>query len=237
MTERGQITGPRKVLMRPRRIVDLSLPLDPRTQVYPGDPEVVFRPATRIEDEGYNVLALELGSHSGTHVDSPFHFFAGGERLDGLDLALFVGPALIADVTQQDDREPIGWEALHPYAEQLGPGTILVLRTGWSDRHYGTERYFDHPYLSAAACERIVELGVRTLAIDALSPDETLVGDGEPRFDVHRLLLGAGGVIAENLANLGAVDFEDPLLCLFPLRLDGDADGSPCRAVALELSG
>jgi kynurenine formamidase len=222
--------------MRPRRIVDLSLPLGPRTPVYPGDPEVVFRPATRIEDEGYNVLALEMGSHTGTHVDSPFHFFAGGERLDGLDLALFVGPALIADVTQQGDREPIGWEALKQYAEQLGPGTILVLRTGWSDRHYGTERYFDHPYLSAAACERIVELGVRTLAIDALSPDETLLGDGEPRFDVHRLLLGAGGVIAENLANLGAIDFEEPLLCLFPLHLDGDADGSPCRAVALDLS-
>jgi kynurenine formamidase len=223
--------------MRPRRIVDLSLPLGPGTPVYPGDPEVAFRPATRIEDEGYNVLALEMGSHTGTHVDSPFHFFAGGQRLNGLDLALFVGPALIADVTRQSDREPIGWETLQPYAELLRPGTILVLRTGWSDRYYGTERYFDHPYLSAEACERILELGVRTLAIDALSPDETLLVDGSPRFDVHRLLLGAGGVIAENLTNLNAVDFDEPLLCLFPLRLDGDTDGSPCRAVALELSG
>jgi kynurenine formamidase len=48
--------------------------------------------------------------------------------------------------------------------------------------------------------------------------------------------LAAGGVIAENLTNLGAIDFDDPLLCLFPLRLAGDADGSPCRAVALDLS-
>jgi kynurenine formamidase len=223
--------------MRPRRIIDLSLPLGPGTKVYPGDPEVAFRPATRIEDEGYNVLALEMGSHAGTHVDSPFHFFGGGERLDGLDLDLFVGPAVIADVTGYGPRQRIGWESLAPAAERLEPGTILAVRTGWSERHFGTQRYFEHPFLSAEACERILELGVRTLAIDALSPDETLLGDGEPRFDVHRLLLGAGGVIAENLTNLGAVDFDDPLLCLLPLRLDGDTDGSPCRAVALELSG
>ncbi len=222
--------------MRPRQIVDLSLPLGSGMQVYPGDPEVAFRPATRIEDEGYNVLALEMGSHSGTHVDSPLHFFADREPLDGLDLGLFVGPAVIADVTQHGAREPIGWGALAPHAERLRPGTILAIRTGWSERHYGTERYFEHPHVSAEACERIVELGVRTLAIDALSPDETVVGDGEPRFDVHRRLLGAGGVIVENLTNLGAVDFDDPLLCLFPLRLAGGADGSPCRAVALDLS-
>lgn len=222
--------------MRPRRIVDLSLPLSSGMQVYPGDPEVAFRPATRIEDHGYNVLALEMGSHTGTHVDAPFHFFGEGDRIEDLDLDLFIGPAVIADVTGHAHRERIGWEVLAPAAERLEPGTILALRTDWSERYYGTERYFEHPYLSAEACERILELGVRTLAIDALSPDETLLGDGEPRFDVHRLLLGAGGVIAENLTNMGAVDFDDPLLCLLPLRLDGDTDGSPCRAVALESS-
>jgi kynurenine formamidase len=222
--------------MRLRRIVDLSLPLGPDTQIYPGDPVPAFRPATRIEAEGYNVLALELGSHAGTHVDAPFHFVAAGERLEDVELALFAGPAVIADVTGHGDREPIGWDALAPHAQRLGPGTILVLRTGWSERHYGSDRYFEHPYLSAAACERIVELGVRTLAIDALNPDETVLDGQEPRFDVHRIFLAAGGVIAENLTNLGAIDFDDPLLCLFPLRLAGDADGSPCRAVALDLS-
>jgi kynurenine formamidase len=222
--------------MRLRRIVDLSLPVGPNTQVYPGDPAPALRPATRIETEGYNVLTLEIGSHTGTHVDSPFHFLAEGERLDQLDLGLFGGPAVIADVMGHGDREPIGWDELEPYAARLLRGTILVLRTAWSERHYGTERYFEHPFLSAVACERILELGVRTLAIDALSPDETILGDQGPAFDVHRLFLGAGGVIAENLVNLGAVDFDDPLLCLFPLRLAGDADGSPCRAVALDVS-
>lgn len=221
--------------MRVTRLVDLSLPVGPETQVYPGDPVPAVRPALRIETDEFNVLALELGSHTGTHVDAPFHYVADGARLDELDLGTFIGPAVIADVTGHAARQPIGWGAVEPYADRLRPGSILVLRTDWSDRHYGTERYFDHPYLSADACERILEHGVRTLAIDALNPDETMLDDREPAWDVHRLFLGESGVIAENLTNLGAVATDDPLLCLLPLRLAGDADGAPCRAVALEM--
>jgi kynurenine formamidase len=216
------------------RVVDLSIPVGPDTQVYPNDPVPAVRPAFTIEDDGVNVLALELGSHTGTHVDAPYHFEASGERLDELDLSRFVGPGVITDVSGHGDHEPIGWAAVEPVAERLGPGTVLVLRTGWSDRYYGTDRYFDHPFLAPAACERILERGVRTLAIDALNPDETLLDDADATWDVHHLVLRAGGVIAENLTNLGAVDFEDPLVCLFPLRLAGDADGAPCRAIALD---
>lgn len=218
---------------RPHRIVDLSLPVLAGMQVYPGDPDVSVRQASRVEQDGFNVLAVELGSHTGTHVDSPFHFVRDGARLDELDPHLFIGPGVIVDATGHGDRQAIGWETLAPHAERLGPGTIVVLRTDWSDRYYGTERYLAHPHLSAESCERLVGAGVRTLAVDALSPDETLV-DGGGAFDVHRILLGAGGVIAENLTNLGAVEVDDPLVCLLPLRLAGDADGAPCRAIALE---
>jgi len=219
------------------RVVDLSIPVGPETQIYPGDPVPAVRRAMTIERDGANVLALELGSHTGTHVDAPFHFEADGERLEGVGLDRFIGPAVIADVTGHGDREPIDWDALSAYADQMAPGTILVLRTGWSERFYGTDRYFDHPFLRAEACERILERGVRTLGIDALNPDETVVNGTEERWAVHHLVLGAGGVIAENLTNLSAIDFEDPLLCLFPLRLAGDADGAPCRAIALDLAG
>jgi kynurenine formamidase len=218
------------------RVVDLSIPVGPETQIYPGDPVPAVERAMTIERDGANVLALHLGSHTGTHVDAPFHFEADGDRLEDVGLDRFIGRAVIADVTGHGDREPIGWGALSAYADRMAPGTILVLRTGWSE-FYGTERYYDHPFLTAAACERVLERGVRTLAIDALNPDETVTDGTEERWDVHHLVLGAGGVIAENLTNLSAIDFEGPLLCLFPLRLAGDADGAPCRAIALDLAG
>ena len=218
-----------------RRIVDLSIVLDPDTQVYPGDPKPAFRPAATIEADGANVLALELGSHSGTHVDAPYHFIADGPRLEDCDPGLFIGPVVIADVRHRDNREPITWEDLAPCADRLGPGVILALQTAWSDRYYRTERYYRHPFLDPEACSRILDLGVRTLAIDALNPDPTEPARSKPEFPVHRLFLSAGGVIAENLTNLSAVDFPDPLLCLFPIRLGVNADGAPCRAVALQL--
>jgi kynurenine formamidase len=218
------------------RIVDLSLPVGPGTQVYPDDPEPEFHQAFRIETDRFNVLRIELGTHTGTHVDAPYHFVEDGARIEDLDPSLFAGPGVIVDVTGLEPRTEVGWDAIEPWADRLRPGTILALRTDWTDLHFGTEQAFDHPFVSGEACERIVELGVRTLAIDAFSPDETILDEREPAWDAHRILLGAGGVIAENLTNLGAVQVKEPLVCLFPLRLSDGADGSPCRAVALELT-
>lgn len=221
--------------MRLGRIVDLSVVIDDATQTYPGDPPPSLRPATRIETEGFNVLSLRLGSHTGTHVDAPYHFVPDGSRLEEVELSRFAGPGVVADVTSHEPGQPIVWYDLRGVEERLERGAILVLRTGWSDRYLGTERYYEHPHLDADACARVLELGVRTIAIDALNPDPTVV-DGEGAFPVHELVLGAGGVICENLTNLGAVEGFEPLVCLFPIRLGNDADGAPCRAVALELT-
>lgn len=223
------------VAVRVHRIVDLSLLLDADTQIYPGDPRTEIRSATTVEADGYNVLHLSFGSHVGTHVDAPYHFLAEGARLEDLGLSPFCGRAVIADVTGHARRQPITWRDLAPAAEHLDEsGVILVLHTGWSERYHESDAYVDHPYLDPSACERILDAGVRTLAIDALNPDPTTP---DASFPVHRLWLGAGGVIAENLTNLSAVQAPDPLVCLFPIRLGGDADGAPCRAVALELDG
>ena len=224
------------VEMRVERIVDLSIVLDGDTQVYPGDPKPELSVATRIETEGFNLLSLRLGSQSGTHVDAPYHFIREGARLGDCDLGMFVGPGVIIDVRDHGDRQPITWDDIAPYEERLGSGVVVALNTGWSDRYLGTDRYYDHPFLEPRACARLLGLGVRTVAIDAINLDETVVGgDAEPRFPCHLEFLGAGGVFAENLTQLGAVDFDDPLISLLPIRLGGDADGAPCRAVALKL--
>jgi kynurenine formamidase len=221
--------------MRIQRVIDLSIAVDEHTQVYPGDPVVELHSATRIETDGFNVLSIALGSHTGTHVDAPYHFVADGPQLGELDLGLFAGPGVIADVTGHEPRQPIVWSDIVSVSDRVGPGTILVLRTGWSEAHLRSDRYFDHPFLDPDACAQVLDRGVRTIAIDALNPDPTVL-HGEAAFPVHQLVLGAGGVIAENLTHLSAVHAPDPLLCMFPIRLGGDADGAPCRAVALELA-
>lgn len=116
----------------------------------------------------------------------------------------------------------------------MRPGSLVLLATGWS-AHWGTDHYLAHPWLTPEAAEALVAAGVRTVAVDALSVDPTpQPGDGTADFGLpaHRVLCGAGGVIAENLTGLEQlVGIADVELFLFPLRLPG-ADGAPVRAVA-----
>ena len=215
---------------RVRRVVDLSVPLDAGTDVYPGDPPVRLEAAATVADDGYNLLAVHLGSQSGTHCDAPRHFRDDGTPVDALDLRLFTGSGVLVDVRGRADRARIGLADLAPNLDRVGPGTIVVLHTGWS-AHRGTPRYAAHPYLDAAACRALLDRGVRTIGLDAPSIDATPSDDGHP---CHHLVAAAGGVVVENLTNLAAVDFPDPFLSVLPLRLTG-ADGAPVRAVALEL--
>ncbi len=217
-----------------RRIVDLCMPIDDRTPFYPGDPEPRVCPATTIARDGANVSRLDVGSHTGTHCDAPFHFLEDGLRLDELPLERFVGPAAVIDCTDSTPREPITWPAFAPYTERLRPGTIVLLRTGW-DTRATADTVFDHPYLDGDACAALLERGVRTIGIDAINLDETPDGPiDRDRFACHLAVSRAGGVIVENLVNLGAVDFADPVVSVLPLSVPG-ADGAPTRAIAMEL--
>lgn len=214
------------------RVVDLSHPIHDATPVYPGDPSVHLTPAARYEINGFNVLHVRMGSQTGTHLDAPFHLFPEGARVDQLDLGTLCGPAVIVDARGTPARSPIARSVLGPALEQVQPGTIVVLHTGWS-AHWGTPRYHDHPYLGGAEAAEFVAHGVRTIGIDALSLDETTPAQPHPSdYAAHRAVLGAGGAIAENLRNLDAVGHPDPVLSLLPLPLRG-ADGAPVRAVAL----
>lgn len=214
-------------------IVDLSQVVENGMQVYPGDPLPSLSAAATIDVDGFNVSHVHLGSHTGTHVDAPYHFEPDGARIDVMPLVLFTGVGVIVDVTGLAPRSRIGWDRLAPYVPSLTPGRLLLLHTGWS-AYFGTDAYYDHPYLDGDAARRLMDLGVRTVGIDALSPDETVLSGPQPDFDVHHVISRAGGVIAENLTRLASVDFADPLVSLLPIKLGG-ADGAPVRAIAMEI--
>ncbi|GAA4853710.1 cyclase family protein [Kitasatospora terrestris] len=239
-------------------LIDLTHPVTSGMPVYPGDPEVVLRPALTVAADGVNVLDVHLGSQSGTHVDAPYHLDVTWPTLDGLPLELFTGPAVVADLRGLAPRSGITAERLAPALAACRAGTVLLLATGWP-RHWGTEHYLAHPWLTPAAAEAIVAAGVRTVAVDALSVDPTadpgpadpevaallaeLTDEHDPEPEppslaAHRILLGreGGGVIAENLTDLTPLIEAQAAglpvqVSLFPVRLTA-ADGAPVRAVA-----
>jgi kynurenine formamidase len=213
-----------------KKIVDLSHPLTANTPVYPGDPVPNFSVATTIEKEGYNLFNVFLGSQSGSHVDAPYHFSNQGATIDKMDLGYFMGKGLIIDATQKKPKEQITPEDIKKYAKKIEEVDIVLFRTDWYKKA-GTQEFYDHPFLSKAGGEYLLSKGIKTAGIDAINLDNT----GGTEFPIHDMYSGAGGIIAENLANLDSVDFDLPFLIFLPLKLIG-CDGSPVRAVAVQFS-
>src|SRR5690606_11859265 len=154
--------GGRRVRMSRMELVNLSVPIVSGMPVYPGDPEVTIGPALTAARDGVNVLALHLGSQSGTHVDAPYHLDDALPRLDELPLERFAGPAVVVDARGLAPKAPIG-----PAFFAGGLGPIVLVATGWS-AHWGTRAYLDHPYLTEEAARLLVERGVRTVGIDEI---------------------------------------------------------------------
>jgi kynurenine formamidase len=220
--------------MRILRVVDLSIPVDASVQTYPGDPALEFLPHSTVERDGFNLLAVHMGTQTGTHVDAPFHFEDDAPTIEQVPLSTFLGPAVVADVRAVGARTPITTAHLAEVLPRVEPGSIVLLHTGW-DRHRGTDAYFDHPYLDDAACAALLDAGVRAIGIDAINLDET-PDDAHPGvgFPVHHRIAQAAGIICENLTNLAAVDFDDAIVSLLPIAFQR-TDGAPVRAVAFQV--
>src|SRR5512136_601899 len=94
------------------KIYDISVALSEELPVFPGDPPVEIEPVTRLaRGDSANVSRISFATHSGTHLDPPLHFNDHGRAIDSLPLSLFVGRALVAEIT---DIRAIGREALGP---------------------------------------------------------------------------------------------------------------------------
>lgn len=203
------------------RIIDISIPISPTMPTWPGDPAVRLIPHGSPATEGFHVSELTLGTHTGTHVDPPAHFFPGAATVDQLALEALIGPAVVADVCAGDG--PVEAADLAPV--DLEGTTRLLLRTS-------STPWPEHPEhwrgLSAGASELLVAKGVELVGIDSLSIDEPSSGT----FPAHRILLAAGTVIVEGL-DLSNVQAGPAELCCLPLAITG-ADGAPARAVLIQ---
>jgi arylformamidase len=211
-------------MISPRRVIDISIPNGLGQHVYPGDPEPRIDAVRRIADgDPCNLSLLHMGSHTGTHVDAPYHFLKEGPRLGQVPLDRMVGPCLVADLR---GRRAIDAAALRDVKTERGD--ILVCLTDNSARWGAPEFQRDFTFVTKDAAEVLVEREVRALAMDYLSIEEF----GSPDFPVHHRLLGAGIFVIEGLDLRQVTPGRYYLVCL-PLRFP-DLDGAPARAVLLD---
>jgi arylformamidase len=205
------------------KLIDVSVPIRDAMTVYRGNPPVRIRPVMTLAKAGVNLSELCLGSHTGTHVDAPWHFIKGGKRIDRLDLRRFIGAAWVADL--QRVRGGISAADLRQARIPRGSRRIL-LRTSNSRLWHPARRFrTDFVYLAADGADWMVERGVELVGIDYLS----IEGYGIPDAPTHKRLLGAGIPIVEGL-DLFKVRPGRWQMAAFPLRIE-NGDAGLTRAV------
>jgi kynurenine formamidase len=207
------------------QIVDLSHAYADDMPLYPGLPSPSFHDVAQVERDGYAMSEYHLLNHIGTHVDLPSHQIAGGATLDEIPLESFVTEAVTLDVS---GREPgaIGWSELEPLLGDLGEGDWLFLHSD-NGKNWGSEDYWTGwSYPDAGASRALVERGIVGVGFDGPSADPV---DTET-FDLHKVWLGAGRMILENLTNLGLLPARTPVV-VAPLKVRR-ANGAPARVLA-----
>jgi len=202
--------------------IDISVPIYSGMVHWPDNPAVRIE---RIQDlshgDAANVSKIELGAHTGTHMDAPRHFLADGAGLDEMPFDATLGLARVICIENPQAILPAELEGHH-----LQAGERVLFRTQNSERCWKDNQFVeDFVYISAAAAQFLVERQVRTVGIDYLSVGG-YVYDG---VETHQILLSAGIWLIEGL-NLSAVEPGAYELVCLPLRVVG-ADGAPARAI------
>jgi arylformamidase len=202
------------------KFYDVTVPLSPEVPTFPGDPPFRMQLVHRIADgKPYNVAHLDLGAHSGTHVDAPFHFLDGGDTVDQLPLEILFGKARVVAVPS---REAVRREDLEEV--DLTNDLRVLFKTRSSGKLRGDFQE-DFVYLDPEAARYLVDEGIKLVGIDSLSIEKF----GSKDFASHHALLGAGVVVVEGLDLSDVEPGEYDMTCL-PLRIVG-ADASPARVV------
>lgn len=215
--------------MKINAIIDLSVPLENDMPVYPGDPTPDFKATRTLEEHGVLVTKMQLGTHTGSHMDAPLHFIEGGESIDELDLKKIVTEAIVLDLSNKEMGSAITIEDLEKFSDSIRKGDGVLLFTGTS-KLWGDERILrNFTYIDPNAARWLVDKKVSIVGIDCLSVEKYNADAPE----THKTLLSAGIPLIETLSsNLEKIAGERVLLIALPLKIKG-RDAAPARVIAI----
>jgi kynurenine formamidase len=237
------------VLPEGARLVDLSHSFDESTVYWPTASEGFLRETIAYgqTDAGffyaaYNFCAPE---HGGTHLDAPRHFAEHGATTDEIPLERLVAPAVVIDMSDAAANNPdvlLGRAHIEAFEAEHGtitPGTIVLVRTDWSERWPDRARYLGDatpgdvsnlhfPGIGADAAELLVEREIAAVGLDTASLDHGPSRD----FAAHRILAAAGVPGFENLDSLAQLPARGALMLALPMKI-GQGSGAPMRAIAI----
>ena len=211
------------------KLLDLTLTVSENIPTFPGSPQPIFRQDKNIKNDGYYSELLFLSSHTGTHLDAPYHFQEKGEKIHEISLKRLVSSAILVKSRKKGDQ-PITKTDIQKFEKKHGKipsGSTVIFWTGWQKMIKNTSYFIRNPGLSTAAAKYLVSKKINLVGTDSPSID---LGK-DKRFPVHHIFSKNNVLIVENLTNLEKIRSSKFHFVVLPLKLKG-ATGSPVRAIA-----
>lgn len=209
--------------------IDLTLTISKKLPSFPGSPTPQFIPWSKIKTDGYNLELMFMSSHSGTHMDAPFHFVKNGSKIHQIRVNRLVRDAQLIKIRKGANqsitkKDIIQIEKKHG---RITNDATIIFDTGWY-KNLEKRFYFEkNPGLSPSAAYYLSSKKINLVGIDSPSID---VGS-DKEFSVHKILSKNNIIIVENLTNLEKIPNRNFRFIALPLKLK-DATGSPIRAIA-----
>ena len=226
------------------QIIDLSQEIFSGMPVYKGLPEVKMTVhATHEEWDNIkdshtvtpSVYKLELGEHTGTHVDALNHMSIEnkGQSIDTMPLTMFYTEGICLDFSHKGLRELITsreiQEACQKAQQDIKKGDTVLFYTDHYRNYYGTEYWENGPGITAEATRWLGNKEIAAFGVETMSPGVPNVSNK----DVHKICGELGFTHYENMINLHLLINKGRFRFIaLPLKIRGGT-GSPVRAVAV----
>ena len=212
------------------KLIDLTLPVSEKIPTFPGSPQPIFIQWENIKDDGYNLELLFLSSHTGTHLDAPYHFLEKGKKIHEISLKRLIINAILIKIRKRRDQA-ITKTDIQKFEKKHGKipnESTIVFWTGWQKMIKNDSYFVNNPGLSVTAAKYLISKKTNLVGIDSPSID---LGK-EKRFLIHHLFAKNDVLIVENLANLDKIKSWKFQLAVLPMKLE-NATGAPVRAVGI----
>ena len=212
------------------KFIDLTLPVSEKIPTFPGSPQPIFIQWENIKDDGYNLQLLFLSSHTGTHLDAPYHFLEKGKKIHEISLKRLIINAILIKIRKRRDQA-ITKTDIQKFEKKYGKipnESTIVFWTGWQKMIKNDSYFVNNPGLSVTAAKYLISKKTNLVGIDSPSID---LGK-EKRFLIHHLFAKNDVLIVENLANLDKIKSWKFQLAVLPMKLE-NATGAPVRAVGI----
>lgn len=229
-------------LLQNVELIDLTHPLTPSIPTWDDTCGFQHEITTDYDEcpkeAQFRVQKMEMRAGIGTHMDAPAHCTPGGDTIEKIPLEQLITPCVVFDVSHEcHERLIVSTQHLKQFEKEYGKikkNTFVIFHTGWEKLWNDRDKFINNhvfPSISPEVAEILLERDVSGIGIDTLSPD--IMGEEYP---VHKLILGNGKFIVENVAHAASLPPKGAYSLTLPIHFAGGTE-APVRMIAMKPNG